>query len=165
VSSRRKDAKVSKVYFIQSGGEGGPIKIGHAINVERRLASLQTASPQELTLLHAVDGGEKLENDLHIMFYEHWIRGEWFRRWQKFSTTSRLRSGKRRMPKIRGFKAIAQRLEEWWGIPVSSKTAWRYSISKADPLPAIVIRNVVHTDEQRLRDWAERNCEKRGWKG
>ena len=45
------------VYFIQAG-EDGPIKIGYAANVQRRIAALRTACPTELRELGYIDGDQ-----------------------------------------------------------------------------------------------------------
>lgn len=73
------DARATQwVYFVRHG-EHGPIKIGTAGDVERRLRSLQSGNPVTLVLLGAMPawGGE--ESELHAAFAEHRIRGEWFR--------------------------------------------------------------------------------------
>lgn len=67
----------SFAYFIQSI-EGGPIKIGHAENPKQRLSLLQSGNPQELRVTRVVEGGYKVEQQLHRIFSEHRIRGEWF---------------------------------------------------------------------------------------
>lgn len=64
------------VYFIQSAC--GAVKIGRAVNVERRLAALQTAHAHPLTLLRAIDGGPVEEWECQEVFREARIRGEWF---------------------------------------------------------------------------------------
>jgi hypothetical protein len=66
------------VYFIQAG-DGGPIKIGHATNVRRRVAALRTACPAEILALGYIDGDEKDEQALHRQFNGDRVRGEWFR--------------------------------------------------------------------------------------
>ena len=66
-----------RVYFIQPIG-GGPIKIGCAANVERRLAHLQAFSPAPLRILGSLPGGVALERELHVRFSEHRLHGEWF---------------------------------------------------------------------------------------
>jgi len=68
------------VYFVQVGedGEDGPIKIGTAIDVEKRLVGLQCASPWPLRLLAVMEGGSGLETRLHRDLRSHRIRGEWF---------------------------------------------------------------------------------------
>lgn len=66
----------AKVYFIQSGS--GPIKIGIAVDVEKRRRSLQTAHPFPLTLLATCKGGRKQESVYHERFAEFRQEGEWF---------------------------------------------------------------------------------------
>lgn len=66
------------IYFIQHGITG-PVKIGHATkDVRHRLQSLQTASPVKLVLLGVMDGDRKREKEVHAVFAEYRIRGEWF---------------------------------------------------------------------------------------
>lgn len=70
-----KGAPVEHTYLI--GAEGSPlVKIGYATNPKKRLASLQTGQPMQLTLLwsHPVDH----EAALHERFAEYRVRGEWF---------------------------------------------------------------------------------------
>jgi hypothetical protein len=47
---------MSNIYFIRHGLDG-PIKIGRARDVARRLKTLQTASPVPLLLLGVIPGG------------------------------------------------------------------------------------------------------------
>lgn len=54
------------------------MKIGTAKNVDKRMGSLQTGNPEELTLLHTLIGGRKLERQLHRQFSAHHVKGEWF---------------------------------------------------------------------------------------
>lgn len=68
---------MSSVYFIQCG-EGGPIKIGMAVNVQRRLELLQTGCPHLLTVLAAVAGDRATERAFHERFVDLRMRGEWF---------------------------------------------------------------------------------------
>jgi len=61
----------------------GPIKIGVAKNVEKRLSDLQCASPYELSLITKIDCGSRrkaydLERRLHKMYGYKRMRGEWF---------------------------------------------------------------------------------------
>ena len=73
------------VYFIQDGrGNGGPIKIGKAKDVEKRLSILQIGNPRKLTLLAAIKckscgDAIRLEKELHKKFSNYQLRGEWFR--------------------------------------------------------------------------------------
>lgn len=71
------------VYFIQCGKQGGPIKIGKASDVEKRISELQTGSPFTLSLLAKIPcAGDKdafrMEKWFHDRFHRKHIRGEWF---------------------------------------------------------------------------------------
>lgn len=68
----------SIVYFIQ-GVNGGPIKIGHTDNIEKRIKQMQTGNPNQLILLHITRGGKNLEDQIHEEFKEDHYRGEWFK--------------------------------------------------------------------------------------
>lgn len=65
------------VYFIRD--EDGYIKIGTAGSAESRLAALQTAHRQRLTLLATLPGERTEELALHRRFASAHVRGEWFR--------------------------------------------------------------------------------------
>lgn len=75
-SRLKKRRRPDWVYFIRCG-ERGPIKIGRASDVRRRLDGLQAANHQELRLLAATRNLS--EKDLHRRFRRFRIRGEWFR--------------------------------------------------------------------------------------
>lgn len=64
-------------YAITAGPEF-PVKIGKAQNVNGRLSSLQTGSPQKLKVIWSAPGGHALESHLHDTFEDRRIRGEWF---------------------------------------------------------------------------------------
>lgn len=66
------------VYFVQTASSEGPIKIGMAQNIARRLGTLQTAHPWKLTLLLWIEGDRGVERDLHWKFKQDRINGEWF---------------------------------------------------------------------------------------
>ena len=68
----------TRIYFI--GGDEGAIKIGAALDPERRLASLQCGSPITLRLLAEGPGSERDERVLHQRFAAHRRHGEWFER-------------------------------------------------------------------------------------
>ena len=60
-------------------GEGGPIKIGKANDLPKRLAGLQTANPSELRVIGWHPGKTyRFEGRLHTELAAHRIRGEWF---------------------------------------------------------------------------------------
>lgn len=65
------------VYFIQVGDQG-PVKIGRATDPERRIAALQTGSPEDLHLRDVIPGAAPLEAAMHQRFAPARIRGEWF---------------------------------------------------------------------------------------
>ena len=70
------------VYFIQCG-EHGPVKIGKAKNVERRLKTMQTGNPKKLYIRVVLNCGSDLaayemESNLHRRFKKFRKYGEWF---------------------------------------------------------------------------------------
>lgn len=71
-------APKSIIYFIQSGGPGGHIKIGLARSLKGRLSNLQTSTPHELTVLKTVRGDRRTERRFHSQFAHLHHRGEWF---------------------------------------------------------------------------------------
>ncbi len=52
------------------------VKVGHSIDVPRRLEELQVASPHQLRLLGSVKGD--CEKALHRLLRSEWRGGEWF---------------------------------------------------------------------------------------
>lgn len=67
------------VYLIKDTATGA-VKIGISGDVGKRLASLQTASPNKLILLHviSVEDARALELDLHAVYASKRRSGEWF---------------------------------------------------------------------------------------
>lgn len=82
---------ITNVYFI--GGELGPVKIGMASNVKRRLRDLQMASPIELAILATVEGPPLLEREYHKRFAAHRLHGEWFTRYPETEAEIALLNG------------------------------------------------------------------------
>jgi hypothetical protein len=66
------------VYFIQAE-DGGPIKIGVATDVDKRLAGLQTSHHRTLVVRRVLEGSVELERELHERFASARLVGEWFR--------------------------------------------------------------------------------------
>lgn len=66
------------VYFVEAG-EGGPIKIGVAIDVAARVKDLQSANPTPLRLIVSIPGGYEEEGRLHRRFADERLNSEWFR--------------------------------------------------------------------------------------
>src|SRR5713101_6596438 len=64
------------VYFMQ-GEKTGLIKVGWAIDAEKRLKSLQTGSPDRLTILAVIENQHK-DAPYHTQFRKAWAFGEWF---------------------------------------------------------------------------------------
>lgn len=67
------------VYFIQDEASRS-IKIGSALNIEKRLRAFQTAWHSPVRLLGSIPEpiGGGLERTLHRTFKRHRVRGEWF---------------------------------------------------------------------------------------
>lgn len=65
------------VYFI-TAREVGRVKIGCAYDPEQRLAKLQTMSPCDLALEAVLHGTYAEEGQIHKLFEEERVRGEWF---------------------------------------------------------------------------------------
>lgn len=67
----------SVVYFIEAIGRG-TVKIGVSRDVNKRIASLQVGSSEELSLLGTVPGDVELERALHRRYSKERTSGEWF---------------------------------------------------------------------------------------
>jgi hypothetical protein len=72
------------VYFIQFG-DRGPVKIGVARDLKRRLDNLQIANHRKLWLRVSIGPmspkeAQSVELQLHDFFARHRMRGEWFNR-------------------------------------------------------------------------------------
>lgn len=65
------------VYAIQAG-DGGPVKIGVAADVEKRVRQLQTGQSARLRVLHVWQGDRGMERELHRRLAGHHVGGEWF---------------------------------------------------------------------------------------
>jgi hypothetical protein len=66
------------VYFIAAEGVD-LVKIGFAVDIERRLASLSGVSPVALTLAGFMEGPRELESEVHDYFSEEREHYGWFR--------------------------------------------------------------------------------------
>lgn len=65
------------IYFIQAG-ENGPIKIGMALDVYRRLAELQTGHYERLRIIGLIDGERAQEKLTHSALANFRLNKEWF---------------------------------------------------------------------------------------
>lgn len=66
------------VYFAECMTDGGPIKIGLASDVGRRLGEVQVGCPYPIELMGTVPGGREGERLFHRLFSAFRIHGEWF---------------------------------------------------------------------------------------
>lgn len=66
------------VYFIKAGDDG-PVKIGWSENPDMRLAQLQSAHHETLSVLAKFPGGRDVEAEVHQQLHDLRLRGEWFR--------------------------------------------------------------------------------------
>lgn len=71
--------RLGYVYFMQSGGPGGPIKIGWSQDLHRRKAELQTANAHRLRVLGKIEGTLEDEAAFHARFAHLRMEAEWFR--------------------------------------------------------------------------------------
>ena len=69
-----------RIYFIQCNGNDGPIKIGIAVDPNRRLSELRIGCPYPMALLAecATEDADAEERRLHLVFRHLRIHGEWF---------------------------------------------------------------------------------------
>jgi hypothetical protein len=68
----------SNIYFVQSNGVAGPIKIGMARDVGKRMAQFRIANPFPLVCLAQHQAPFDAERRLHQAFSSHALGGEWF---------------------------------------------------------------------------------------
>lgn len=66
------------IYFAACATQRGPIKIGLASNVSRRLREVQVGCPYPIDLMGTLPGGRAGEALLHRLFSDFKIHGEWF---------------------------------------------------------------------------------------
>jgi hypothetical protein len=67
------------VVYLIGVKRGGVVKIGHAIDVDRRLKDLRTGFPGAgIYVLSFIPGSNRLEAGLHDLFSDLRIHGEWF---------------------------------------------------------------------------------------
>ena len=66
----------TNIYFLRD--PDGAIKIGKAVDVEKRIQALQGGNPRQLTTLLVVQAPRRLEFELHRRFKALRLQGEWF---------------------------------------------------------------------------------------
>ncbi len=68
------------IYFVRADSPTGEIKIGKSTFPRGRLLSLQTGSAYPLEIVALIpEGGDELEQELHVRFAHLRMAGEWFR--------------------------------------------------------------------------------------
>ena len=79
-SERQRQPTPQTFAYLVHCAESGLTKIGKSDDPEKRLASLQTGSPTELSLVCVLrDEVGDMESQLHNEFRNRRVRGEWFR--------------------------------------------------------------------------------------
>lgn len=78
------------VYFLHAP-DAGVLKIGSSDDVMKRVKGLQGASPVPLVLLGSIGGGLEHELELHGLFADRRVHGEWFTADEDFLTNIRWR--------------------------------------------------------------------------
>ena len=74
-----KQKKSGFVYFIHQEADFKRFKIGYTTNLAERLQTLQTGTPDLLVVYKTIENvTKKKEKQLHHLFSQHHIRGEWF---------------------------------------------------------------------------------------
>ena len=76
----QKDPHVPKPGFVYAISDGTAIKVGRSSNVRKRLSSLQSSNPRELSIVAQVfhDDSVAAERAAHEALAEYHIRLEWF---------------------------------------------------------------------------------------
>lgn len=65
----------SFVYFATAGNK---VKIGVSKNPRQRLGELKTGSSSKVRIYYVTPGDRQRERELHALFAEHRVNGEWF---------------------------------------------------------------------------------------
>lgn len=71
---------VGWVYFVGVDDGHSPIKVGWALDIDRRIAELQCGIWKELVCFGEVHGGRILETWAHRQLVPYRVRREWFQR-------------------------------------------------------------------------------------
>lgn len=66
------------VYMIMAK-EDNTVKIGTSNDPNKRLKQLQTGNNKQLVIVGLIKGGQELEKNIHALFRESRIKGEWFK--------------------------------------------------------------------------------------
>lgn len=103
-----KAAEFAMCYFI--GGDEGPIKIGHSVNVADRLRAFQMGCPVKLKVYATAPGGEAREAAYHWQFQAARLHGEWFERTPELVAEIERLTSANRVTRIRGVPMLLANL-------------------------------------------------------
>jgi hypothetical protein len=81
ITSDKKESSSPHLYFAQAytgKNEKGPIKIGIALDVEKRLREIRCFCPFQVELLASMTGSVEAKKEVHDRFSKYLIHGEWF---------------------------------------------------------------------------------------
>lgn len=65
------------IYFIRQDDDS-LVKIGHTEDIKNRLCALQVSNGHKLSVILLINGDFGDESELHLIFKEYKIRGEWY---------------------------------------------------------------------------------------
>jgi hypothetical protein len=65
------------IYFIQRVSDSA-VKIGCSTNIDQRLWALVTEHKVKMSVLGVMEGDRVTEREMHTLFRNSWLRGEWF---------------------------------------------------------------------------------------
>ena len=63
------------IYFVR---QGRYVKIGFTDNPKKRISTIQVSVPTKIEMMLLIEGGRKLEKELHDRFHKQRTNGEWF---------------------------------------------------------------------------------------
>lgn len=65
------------IYFLKER-DTPYVKIGFTTNLDKRWKDLEASNPRTLDLIHQIDGDVSNEHELHAVFKDYRVKGEWF---------------------------------------------------------------------------------------
>ncbi|MCA6430260.1 MAG: GIY-YIG nuclease family protein [Cytophagales bacterium] len=68
-----------KIVYILYNRNHQAVKIGYASDINSRISSIQTSTPEKLCLMFTFEGGKELEKHFHSELKQFHIKGEWFK--------------------------------------------------------------------------------------
>jgi hypothetical protein len=97
------------IYFMQRGSNG-PVKIGTAVDPQKRMRTHQTSSAEPLGLLLVIAGSTKREAEIHAALIDSHISGEWYNPTSElFALIEQLREPEFEVHGIKAFAVLRRR--------------------------------------------------------